>query len=89
MFVVAALAEAESAEEDEERQAGVQDHGLSWAGQGVVEVTGSFCHMCLFCHYDFKLTKGLPSMIAWFCKRRNIEDSAMLMLRFSADSKKH
>ena len=46
MFVVAALAEAESAEEDEERQAGVQDHGLSWAGQGEVEeVTGSFCHI--------------------------------------------
>ena len=45
MFVVAALAEAESAEEDEERQAGVQDHGLSWAGHEVVEVTGSFLHI--------------------------------------------
>ena len=45
MFVVAALAEAESAEEDEERQAGVQDHGLSWAEQELVEVTGSFCHI--------------------------------------------
>ena len=47
MFVVAALAEAESAEEDEERQAGVQDHGLSWAGQEGEEVTGSFCHICV------------------------------------------
>ena len=47
MFVVAALAEAESAEEDEERQAGVQDHGLSWADQEVVEVTGSFLHICV------------------------------------------
>ena len=46
VFVVAALAEAESAEEDEERQAGVQDHGLSWAGPGQeVVVTGSFCHI--------------------------------------------
>ena len=51
MFVVAALAEAESAEEDEERQAGVQDHGLSWAGLGVVEVTGSFCHICVTTEY--------------------------------------
>ena len=51
MFVVAALAEAESAEEDEERQPGVQDHGLSWAGQVVVEVTGS--HLC---HISFILS---------------------------------
>ena len=58
MFVVAALAEAESAEEDEERQASVQDHGLSWAGQVVVEVTGSSCHICVTRYY--KVTKGLP-----------------------------
>ena len=51
MFVVAALAEAESAEEDEERQASVQEHGLSWAGQVVVEVTGS--HLC---HISFILS---------------------------------
>ena len=60
MFIVAALAEAESAEEDEERQAGVQDHGLSWAGQGVVEVTGSFLHISVTTVSE--VTKGLPSM---------------------------
>ena len=57
MFVVAALAEAESAEEDEERQPSVQEHGLSWAGQ---EWWRSQGHLVTFLSLDITVTKGLP-----------------------------
>ena len=59
MFVVAALAEAESAEEDEERQASVQEHGLRWAEREQVEVTGSSCHIYVTTVLN-EVTIGLP-----------------------------